>query len=148
MGDWLTAEQRSRNMSAIRARGTKPEERLYALAREYFPRRRIAQHAELPGRPDLFLPGLRLAVFVDGCFWHSCPKHGHVPLDNRTYWGPKLERNRSRDHEVVVQLRNMSITTVRIWEHELKGAGAAARRKVGLAAHRAASRTHRGMDRR
>src|SRR5206468_3977576 len=102
---WLTPEQRSRNMAAIRSSGTKPEAVLAAALREAFPRRRIALGSNLPGRPDFYLSALRLAVFADGCFWHGCPEHGRTPDDNRTYWSPKIAGNRRRDRRADRSLR-------------------------------------------
>jgi len=138
VADWLTHEQRSRNMSAIRSRGSKPEIALGVLLHELLPRRRIVEHPDLPGKPDYFLPGLKLAVFMDGCFWHGCPVHGRTPEDNAAYWVPKLERNRRRDRLAVGALHRESIRTVRVWEHELRGNLRPARRKVQRALTRAA----------
>jgi DNA mismatch endonuclease (patch repair protein) len=125
-------------MSRIRSRSTKPEERLGVLVREVFPRRRVVQHAtDLPGKPDYFLPGLKLAIFADGCFWHSCPQHGRAPDDNADYWGPKLARNRERDHIARRELRRLGIRVVRFWEHELKrDVMHAARRKLARSPRR------------
>jgi DNA mismatch endonuclease (patch repair protein) len=78
------------------------------------------QHPDLPGRPDFYLPGLKLVAFSDGCFWHSCPKHGHIPSDNYIYWRPKLERNQKRDRQVTRDLRKQGLIVVRVWEHDLK----------------------------
>jgi DNA mismatch endonuclease (patch repair protein) len=130
MADWLTSEQRSRNMSAIRSRGTRPEERLGELLRKTLPRRRVVEHPDLPGKPDYYLPGLKLAIFADGCFWHGCPKHGHVPEDNRGYWEPKLTRNRARDRAAVRQLRRQGIRALRVWEHDLRKETGPARRHL------------------
>lgn len=131
MPDWLTKEQRSRNMSAIRSGGTKPERVLGELLRQTYPRRKIVERpTHLPGKPDYFLPGLRLAVFADGCFWHGCPVHGRQPDDNAAYWGPKLARNKARDRQATSELRRIGVGSVRIWEHDLKGDAAAARRKL------------------
>jgi DNA mismatch endonuclease (patch repair protein) len=122
MTDWLTIEQRSRNMSAIRSSGTLPERRLAAALRFLFPRRRVVHHPDLPGRPDFYLPGLRLALFADGCFWHGCPTHGRTPDCNLAYWRPKLERNAARDRSVMLELRRMGIRPLRLWDHELRPA--------------------------
>ena len=108
-------------MASIRSSGTTPERRLGAALRALYPRRRIIEGAkDLPGRPDYYLPGLKLAVFADGCFWHCCPKHGRVPGDNADYWGPKLARNAKRDREAVRELRRQGIRPVRLWEHDLR----------------------------
>ena len=77
-------------------------------------------------RPDLTFAGPKVAVFVDGCFWHSCPLHGTTPGTNRDYWEPKLRRNRERDRLVTAALTAEGWTVVRVWEHEpLEGAAAA-----------------------
>lgn len=132
MPDWLTPEQRSRNMSAIRSSGTKPEQRLGALIREVFPRRRVVvAPRDLPGKPDYYLPGLSVAIFADGCFWHGCPEHGRSPGDNAEYWGPKLERNKERDRTANRELRSRGIRVIRVWEHDLRVRSLpAARRKL------------------
>jgi len=69
-------------------------------------------------RPDVVFTRARLAVFVDGCFWHRCPEHGNVPRANGAYWGPKLERNVARDRAVDDALAAAGWRVVRAWEHE------------------------------
>ncbi len=69
-------------------------------------------------RPDIVFTRRRIAVFVDGCFWHSCPEHGKEPRSNVTYWAPKLARNRDRDRSVDRALAENSWVSIRIWEHE------------------------------
>jgi len=69
-------------------------------------------------RPDVVFVGPRVAVFVDGCFWHSCPEHGNVPTHNHTYWEAKLRRNVERDLRVDLALVAGGWITVRVWEHE------------------------------
>ena len=138
MADWLTREQRSFNMASIRSQGTKPEERLGTLLREMFPRHKlVAQPSELLGKPDYLLPGLRLVLFADGCFWHSCPRHGRNPEDNSDYWGPKLQRNKARDRRVARELRTSGYVVVRVWDHELRGQMTEARTKVRRALRKA-----------
>lgn len=68
-------------------------------------------------RPDLVFPSAKVAVFVDGCFWHSCPVHGNSPTTNRAYWEPKLQRNRERDARGTASLIADKWTVLRIWEH-------------------------------
>lgn len=63
-------------------------------------------------------PRARVAVFVDGCYWHGCPDHGHTPKANVDYWQPKLRRNRERDAEVTAALESEGWTVIRAWEHE------------------------------
>lgn len=69
-------------------------------------------------RADIVFPRARLAVFVDGCFWHSCPQHGRVPRSNREYWEAKLRNNRQRDLRVTKALEAECWTVMRVWEHE------------------------------
>lgn len=83
-------------------------------------------------RPDVVFTRQKLAVFVDGCFWHSCPEHGNVPTTNSSYWKAKLQRNRSRDQRVNIALQTAGWRVLRIWEHE--SAESAASRIVGIAA--------------
>jgi DNA mismatch endonuclease (patch repair protein) len=74
--------------------------------------------SELWVRPDIVFTRARIAVFVDGCFWHSCPLHGRAPKSNVAYWTPKLEANRARDVRVDTALASEGWAVVRIWEHE------------------------------
>lgn len=68
-------------------------------------------------RPDLVFPSPRVAVFVDGCFWHGCPSHGHLPASNTTYWKAKLRRNRERDKRQTRALQGEGWKVIRMWEH-------------------------------
>lgn len=70
-------------------------------------------------RPDFVFPKLKLAVFVDGCFWHGCPKHGTQPKGNHTFWKKKFARNMARDRLVNQALRTNGWQVLRIWEHDL-----------------------------
>jgi DNA mismatch endonuclease (patch repair protein) len=67
---------------------------------------------------DIVFPSRRVAVFIDGCFWHGCPEHGRVPRVNRTYWGAKLARNVERDATNASRLQRAGWTVLRYWEHE------------------------------
>lgn len=69
-------------------------------------------------RVDVVFPRAKLAVFVDGCFWHRCPQHGTEPKSNTGYWSPKLDRNVERDRETDERLRRAGWEVLRIWEHE------------------------------
>ena len=113
------SESRSKAMRAVRGRGNKTTEQRLRFA---FVRNGIAGwelHADIPGRPDFYFAEYRLAVFVDGCFWHGCPKCGHVPNTNRPFWSEKIARNRARDAKTNRRLRSSGISVVRFWEHEL-----------------------------
>ena len=77
-------------------------------------------------RPDVVFTRAKVAVFVDGCFWHGCPDHCHLPKRNLDYWLPKLDANRARDERVTAALRSAGWRVVRVWEHEPPDAAAAA----------------------
>lgn len=131
MPDTHTPQQRSHNMSRIRSVGTAPERRLGELLRLMFPDEELIDHPQtLPGKPDYYLVDLHLAVFSDGCFFHKCPKHFTMPKNNRAYWEPKLARNKARDRQVNMLLRELGIMPIRIWEHNLRKDLTAARRKI------------------
>ncbi len=76
-------------------------------------------------RPDLTFVSARVAVFVDGCFWHGCPKHATWPKANASWWRAKIERNRCRDADTTRLLRAAGWMVVRVWEHENVAAAAA-----------------------
>lgn len=109
-------------MSRIRSHGTRPEVRLRALLERWLPDYEVKEHpSEIFGKPDFYVPELRLAIFVDGCFFHGCPQHYRPPEQNKEYWLPKIRANKKRDRLVNRTLRAEGIWLVRIWEHELKG---------------------------
>lgn len=90
----------------------------------------IERPAELPGKPDYWLPDLRLAVFADGCFFHRCSRHFIMPENNREYWAAKIARNRESDKRNNKALRSSGIRPVRIWEHNLGEDPSPARRQI------------------
>lgn len=108
-------------MSRNRRRDTKPElllrRSLHARGLRYRVDYRI-RVGEITVRPDIVFTRRRLAIFLDGCFWHCCPQHGNIPARNQSYWVPKLERNRARDRAVTTALEWAGWTVVRAWEHE------------------------------
>lgn len=110
-------------MSRIRSSGTAPESRLHEIVRGILGHRwRIDQNvSRLPGQPDLLVPSLSIAIFADGCFYHSCPTHGHIPKSNQTYWATKFQRTRTRDERNRRRLRRLGFAVWRVWEHDLKG---------------------------
>lgn len=124
MADVMTPKQRSRCMSRVRSKNTAIEIRLRKAVWARGLRYRI--HKALPGRPDLVFTGARVAVFVDGCFWHSCPVHGTEPKSNSEFWRRKLEANRVRDARVNKELQAQGWTVIRIWQHTVEGNLAAA----------------------
>ncbi|QMU79828.1 very short patch repair endonuclease [Streptacidiphilus sp. PB12-B1b] len=113
---------RSRNMAAIKRRDTKPEREIRSLLHGAGKRYRVDVRLDLDGvrpRPDILFTRAKVAVFVDGCFWHCCPEHGRQPGVNGQYWGPKLERNVARDRAADEALTAAGWTVVRVWEHEV-----------------------------
>ncbi len=107
-------------MIANRSRNTNPEIALRRAVHRLGLRYRVA-YKPLPGikwTADLVFPRVRLAVFLDGCFWHGCEQHCRLPASHREYWVDKIRRNRSRDASMDEQLRSASWTVIRIWEHE------------------------------
>ncbi len=110
----------SENMRANRRRDTAPERRIRSLLHRRGLRfrvdYRVGQGRGAP-RPDIAFTRLRLAVFIDGCFWHGCPEHGRVPATHRAYWAPKLARNAERDRDNDAVLRGAGWHVLRLWEH-------------------------------
>lgn len=124
-----TDEIRNRMRSCSAGAHTKPEMRLRRALHARGIRYRLHTRIEIPGRravrPDIVWKSERLAVFVDGCFWHGCPEHANPPKSNLDYWVPKLARNVERDREQTEALIALGWRVVRIWEHELKTDAAA-----------------------
>jgi DNA mismatch endonuclease (patch repair protein) len=107
-------------MKAVRRSGTTAERavraELHARGRRFY-----VDRAVVPGvrsRPDIVFPRARVAVFIDGCFWHMCPRHASLPRSNRDWWVNKLEANVSRDRDADLKLSAVGWTVVRAWEHE------------------------------
>jgi DNA mismatch endonuclease (patch repair protein) len=108
-------------MRSNRRRDTKSElavrRALHAAGMRYFVDRPVATRSRAV-RADIVFPRARLAVFIDGCFWHGCPVHGTMPARNRDYWAPKIARNSERDAEQTRRLETVGWTVARFWEHE------------------------------
>ncbi|WP_311932293.1 very short patch repair endonuclease [Microbispora sp. H11081] len=113
-------EGRSRNMRANRRSNTKPEvalrSALHRLGYRYRKDLRV-DLGDVKVRPDIVFTARKLAVFVDGCFWHVCPEHGRQPTTNEWYWAPKLRRNVARDRAADAALMAAGWRVVRLWEH-------------------------------
>jgi len=121
LGPTTTDPARRKNMQAIRSRGNRSTEwRLRAMLVRRGIRGWETHARDILGVPDFFFPVERLAVFVDGCFWHCCPKCGHMPKSNVTYWQPKIGRNKARDRRVSAHLRKSGYTVLRIWECDIR----------------------------
>lgn len=117
---WASSEGIRRSMVANRGRDTSPElnlrRELHARGLRFFVNRR-----PVPGlkrTADVVFPRSRIAVFVDGCFWHGCPVHYTAPRTNGEYWAAKVNSNRERDIETTRALELEGWRVIRIWEHE------------------------------
>jgi DNA mismatch endonuclease (patch repair protein) len=106
-------------MQGNRSKDTKPElalrRELHARGLRYFKNRRPIRTVRRTA--DVVFPTPRIAVFIDGCFWHGCPDHHTVAKTNADYWSAKVERNRTRDRETDALLLDAGWTVLRIWEH-------------------------------
>jgi len=128
MPDVFSQKKRSQVMAAIRSSGNKDTELKLAAIFRAAGITGWRRHQPVPGRPDFVFPRARVAVFVDGCFWHGCPKHGRNPASNREYWLPKLARNRARDIAITKALRRAGWRVLRLWEHDLSDSARAVRK--------------------
>lgn len=120
MTDRLSQERRSWLMSRIGGKNTRPELAVRSLLHRLGFRFRL-HRKDLPGTPDIVLPGRQAVVLVNGCFWHghSCKQKG-MPKSRTDYWNQKIEANRYRDARVQRQLRRLGWKVVVVWECELK----------------------------
>ena len=131
MPDVFTKEKRSEVMSRIRGKGNRDTElAMIRILRRYH----ISgwrRNQPILGKPDFIFPKHRMALFVDGCFWHCCPEHSTVPKNNQEFWTKKLEMNKARDGFVTGELGRLGWRVVRVWEHELKDPSEVAAKILG-----------------
>lgn len=110
----------AKRMKAIRSTGNQStEKRFRGLLVQARVRGWVLNPPGLPGKPDFLFPGPRIVVFLDGCYWHGCPRCGHVGTVNRAYWSAKIQGNRDRDRRRTEALEAAGYTVLRFWEHEL-----------------------------
>ena len=133
MPDVFTKAKRSEVMSRIRSRGNKDTELALAILFRAHKIKGWRRHQNIFGKPDFAFRRERLAIFVDGCFWHGCPKHCKLPSGNRMFWEKKLSTNRERDRRVNRELRKLGWRVIRIWEHDLARRGDRCIGKIKLA---------------
>lgn len=117
---WASSEQARRTMVANRSRDTKPELALRSILHSRGLRFRV-DSSPLNGvrsRADIVFSKAKIAVFVDGCFWHGCPDHFIMPKTNSDYWSTKIGSNTSRDRKVDQTLVDAGWLVMRVWEHE------------------------------
>lgn len=119
MPDVFTKQKRSEVMSRIKGKGNKGTElvMIQILRKHHISGWRRNQ--DMLGKPDFVFPKPKVALFVDGCFWHGCPKHANMPKNNQMFWEKKLNGNKERDKYVARTLRRAGWKVIRVWEHDL-----------------------------
>ena len=118
--DTVSPRERSKIMSKITGAGNKStEQKLISLFKEYGIKG-WRRGYPMVGKPDFVFVKARLAVFVDGCFWHGCGEHCRLPSTNLDYWTSKIDGNIKRDRRVTGAIRDKKWRVMRIWEHDLK----------------------------
>jgi DNA mismatch endonuclease, patch repair protein len=110
---------RSKTMASIKGKHNRSTERQFRMALVRAGITRWKTHANLPGKPDIFFPRAKVAIFLDGCFWHGCSSCGHIPKTNSLFWQTKIGRNRERDRRNSILVKKEGITVIRVWEHSL-----------------------------
>lgn len=116
--DRITQEQRSKVMSSIRAKSRLEDKVAHELYKRGLRYRRNSR--KLVGTPDISIQKYKVVIFIDSCFWHSCPLHGNRPKTNTEYWEKKLDRNIEKAKEVNAYYEAHGWHILRVWEHELK----------------------------
>lgn len=127
----VSPETRSRIMAAVKGRGGKSTERRLRAALVAFGVKGWRMNAaDVLGKPDFLFPTEKIAVFVDGCFWHGCPRHYRRPSTSQTYWDAKVARNMARDRRNRAALRRQGWKVIRFWEHQVAASPKACALKV------------------
>lgn len=116
MSDVHSKEQRSYNMSRIHGRETKPELKL----KDFFEKKNFIYQSNEYGKPDFINYKKKIVVFIDGCFWHKCPKCFKLPKSNKEFWKNKINENFRRDKEITFNYKNSDWKVIRVWTHDLK----------------------------
>jgi DNA mismatch endonuclease, patch repair protein len=123
MTDKISKEQRSAVMAKVRSTGNRSTDAKVEAALRSGGVAGWKKHPKnVPGRPDFYFSKAKLAVFVDGCYWHACPRCCRMPTSNVEYWSAKIDSNWRRDNRIRRQLRARGLHVMRIWEHEIKNA--------------------------
>ncbi|WP_240468239.1 very short patch repair endonuclease [Streptomyces dangxiongensis] len=119
-GSWASSAARRRNMQAIRSRDTQPEKLIRRLVHAQGLRYRVAARPlpDLRRTADMVFRRVKVAVFIDGCYWHGCPEHYVPPKTNSDYWSEKVMRNIRRDRDTDQRLKEAGWLVLRFWEHE------------------------------
>ena len=140
-GSWASSAARRRNMQAIRSRDTTPERLIRRLVHAQGLRYRVAARPlpDLRRTADMVFRPAKVAVFIDGCYWHGCPEHYVPPRTNPGYWSDKVARNMARDRDTDQRLEEAGWVVLRFWEHE-PSEGCATRIAAEVEKHRSAAR--------
>lgn len=134
MTDIHTKAQRSRNMAAIKGHGNRSTElKLVRFFKLYKIKGWQRHQSRLVGKPDFIFLSSKVAVFLDGCFWHGCKKHYIVPKTNKKFWSNKIRNNINRDKKVNKHYKLKRWRVIRIWEHDVKTNPAKVLNKISLA---------------
>lgn len=116
MVDVHTSQQRSYNMSRIKSKNTRPE----LIIKDSLEKRGFLYQLDIYGKPDFINFNKKLVIFIDGCFWHKCPRCFKLPKTNRKFWKDKIKENARRDKEITLNYKNSGWKVLRFWEHEIK----------------------------
>ena len=118
--DNVVSKARSRIMAQVRSRGNRSTELQLIKCFRILGIKGWRRGSNIIGKPDFVFPKLRLAVFVDGCFWHGCFQHCRMPSTKKRYWFAKINANRERHKTVSQALKKLGWSTLRIWEHDIR----------------------------
>lgn len=119
--DRHSKEQRSRNMSAVKSKNNlSTEKALGKIFRKMKVKGWRRQNTKIFGKPDFIFNKQRIAIFIDGCFWHGCKEYNSIPKTNRRFWTDKINKNILRDKLVSKNLKKAGWKVLRVWEHEIR----------------------------
>jgi DNA mismatch endonuclease (patch repair protein) len=119
--DWLSKDDRSRLMAKVRSKGNRSTEVRVRMALIRSRIRGWKLHPrDVPGTPDFWFGARRVAIFVDGCFWHGCRRCLRIPQQNRSYWEAKIAGNVRRAKQINRRLASLGVKVFRIWEHDVR----------------------------
>src|SRR5216684_8920391 len=118
--DDRTPAERSRTMAAVKSQDTRLEKDFISELKPEVVREIELHPIDVVGRPDFVHRVSKIAVFIDGCFWHGCPQHVRIPTANKDYWVRKISRNRRRDLQVRRDLQKSGWLVIRVWEHSIR----------------------------
>jgi DNA mismatch endonuclease (patch repair protein) len=118
--DTFSKAERSRIMASVKSKNAKSTELRFISILKDKGITGWRRNYPLTGKPDFAFPRIKIAVFIDGCFWHGCSNHCRMPSSNINYWNNKIEKNKIRDKKINKALKMKKWQVIRIWEHEIK----------------------------